>query len=154
MKTTRAVSLLSHFLLVIAFGFGVTSAETCAQLSDEKKKALTVYVAQKYKLPDSVSLKLISDELLQQTCFHQLTFEGTTLLKTWKLKLYLSADGRYVMSDLSDTTINPIEEDRAKSRALMADLSENKGASRGPEHAPVTIVEFSDFQCPYCKELG
>lgn len=32
-----------------------------------------------------------------------------------------------------------------------ADISPGNSPSLGPQDAPVTIIEFSDYQCPYCK---
>jgi protein-disulfide isomerase len=40
-----------------------------------------------------------------------------------------------------------LEEPAAARVAVSAD----RGFARGPKDAPVTIIEFSDFQCPFCK---
>ena len=34
--------------------------------------------------------------------------------------------------------------------APRVEMAAADGATMGPKNAPVTIVEFSDFQCPYC----
>jgi protein-disulfide isomerase len=37
-------------------------------------------------------------------------------------------------------------------RAPKIDVATDNEPFLGPENAPVTIVEFSDFQCPYCRQ--
>ncbi len=48
-------------------------------------------------------------------------------------------------------------EESAKVEYLMDPFRvpiEAKGPSKGPDSAPVTIVEFSDFECPFCSRVG
>ncbi len=40
--------------------------------------------------------------------------------------------------------------DAASARAIAVDGS----PSRGPETAPVTVVEFADFECPFCQRIA
>jgi protein-disulfide isomerase len=62
-------------------------------------------------------------------------------------KFYLSKDGKYlVRGEVSDLSKDPLAETR--SRIQMKDAP-----SLGDPKATVTLVEFSDFQCPVCRSL-
>src|SRR5262249_31108018 len=41
----------------------------------------------------------------------------------------------------------------ANAPAPLAKIEVGQAPVHGPKNAPVTIVEFSDFQCPFCKKV-
>ncbi len=60
---------------------------------------------------------------------------------------YLTPDGEHLVNgSIWDLNRSPFEDNLAQ---LPAD-----GYSFGPAKAKVTIVVFSDFECPYCKQLA
>lgn len=63
------------------------------------------------------------------------------------VRFYVSKDGKFLFrGELSDMTKDPLAETRAQ-------IQMNDAPSAGDKNAPVTLVEYSDFECPVCKKL-
>jgi protein-disulfide isomerase len=63
------------------------------------------------------------------------------------VKFYVSKDGKFLFrGELSDMTKDPLAENRAQ-------IQMNDAPSLGDANAAVTLVEYSDFECPVCRNL-
>jgi len=69
-----------------------------------------------------------------------------------QVPLFVSTDGKYMIlgtpglgTDILDSTIDPHKE-------AMDIISLDNVPTKGTEGAQVTVVEYSDFQCPFCQK--
>jgi protein-disulfide isomerase len=147
------MSLRSLFLGAIVFPALAISEDTCPSLTTDEASHLVAYVSKKYQLPPSLHLS-ISESPLVSSCYRKLVFTGAGPLGPVALILYLSPDHRYLSVELLDSAVDPEREFALKAQQAMIETTEGRYASRGPDDAPVTVVIFSDFECPYCRKAA
>ncbi len=71
--------------------------------------------------------------------------EGSVAFGHQRLPLLMSKDSKYIiLGEILDTSVDPLKE-------TMSKISLEDVPLKGKDTAAVTVVEYSDFQCPFCK---
>jgi protein-disulfide isomerase len=120
-------------------------AQSPAKKSALDKAVLEAYVRHLYVFDSSIMVQISDAKLSELPGFVEETVHAARGTQSQDFKFLISKDGSKILqATVFDVNSNPFKAD--------LDKIKTQGAPNiGTPGAPVVLVEFSDFQCPYCK---
>ena len=136
--------------LVLAFGLAVAcggGGSTTPAASDETINQRVVDYFQKTVTTPGLTFKVTKLENAEIPDWRKGNLEVALGQQTQNVAFYVSRDGKYLFrGDAVDLSVDPLKQ-------VMSKISLDRQPERGPKDAKVTIVEYSDFQCPFCAKV-
>ncbi|MFA6031083.1 MAG: thioredoxin domain-containing protein [Elusimicrobiota bacterium] len=110
------------------------------------EKVLERHVRETVNLPSTVKVEFGKPRASAVPGFDEVDIQLSLGGRTQSELMLISKDGRYyTLGRLNDVTVLPSAE-----RVKLMDLQGSP--VRGKAAAPVTVVQYTDFQCPFCQK--
>ena len=111
------------------------------------QKNIETYLRHAFALGPDVQISVAAPTEIGNSGLLEASIDVKTDQGSDKVKVYITKDGHYLLrGELADLTKDPLADNISK-----LDLS--KAPVLGDPKAPITIVEFADFECPVCRSL-
>ncbi|MGB9430643.1 MAG: thioredoxin domain-containing protein [Candidatus Acidiferrum sp.] len=142
-RALPALALVFFFLLA----FSASAQQPAVASSAKTQKSVEAFLRNYFALGPEFTITVGTPKPIGSSGLSEVSVDVKSQDGSDNVKMYLTADGRYLIrGEVSDLTADPLAENTAK-----FDL---KGAPvLGDPKAPITIVEYGDFECPVCRNF-
>ena len=141
MKTTLRIGL---FTLVALAASGASAQQP---VSPETQKNIEAFLRNYFALGPDIKITVGTPKEIGNSGLSEVAIDVKSPEGSDTVKMYLTKDGRYLLrGELNDLTSDPLAENIAKFKLSNAPVL-------GDPKATITIVEYSDFECPVCRSL-
>lgn len=145
MKNTSKLVLLAAIALLGTYAPAQQSATP--PTGNPLQKSVEAFLRNYYALGSDVQITIGAPKELGSSGLSELSVDVKTPEGGDTVKMFITKDGRYLIrGEVSDLNSDPLAENRSK-------IQTNGSPVLGEPHAPITIVEYADFECPVCRNL-